>query len=78
MILLSPIIYPITFIAYSVLGLVTIVGFAFGLTYPLAYLGDNEELKEGCKEAFNMCFESIAGPFVMMYGYVITGEMKLD
>ena len=74
-ILLSPIIYPIAYMACSVFSMVTVTGFIIGITYPLAYLGDNNEWKDECKEGFEMCGESITLPFLGMYEYILTGKI---
>tara|TARA_R110000851_G_C12856914_1_gene543458 strand:+ start:315 stop:581 length:267 start_codon:yes stop_codon:yes gene_type:complete len=78
MILLSPIIYPTLFMAGSIFGIVTMVGFAFGLTYPLAWLGNNDEWKEDCIEAFGMFFGSIWLPIETILGYIRTGKFEID
>ncbi len=77
MITLSPFIYVVMFLVYSMLGLV-LIQLAISLCYPLAWLGDDKELMTQARRCFVAGTYFIYGPFIDMYTYIQTGKFNID
>lgn len=67
--------YVFSVLAYSIFGIVPIVGFIIGLSGILAVFTDNYDWRDDVVEAWSMVFIPFVAPIVDMYKYVRYGKL---
>lgn len=70
--------YPILFATYSMMFIVTIMGFGIGISIIFAWPSGNKEWIEECKEAWMMFVMPFWMPFKVWYEYIKKGKFNIE
>lgn len=69
--------FPLLAFAISLFGIVPFMGFFVALTYPIHWLGDNEEGMSDALEGLEMLIAPVVYPCFIWYKYYLTGKLVL-